>query len=1073
MDLVKIGKFISELRKEKGLTQEQLGERVGVTNKTVSRWETGTYLPPADVLMIMSELFSVSVNELLSGRRLTAEEYKEAAEENLKQTIRTSSFTLRDRIDFYKKKWLKVSCSILLSVCLIAGLALQYIPYISKANNTVAAQLEAAGYTRVTPEDLGIQYRKYENATGAAVGTYSAKQTTSFDMTYLDVNIAFSSQYSSDNSIRYAGFGGPGISISGCLSSSYPGNTNIYVKDASDNSDAASHLTPDTGITNLEQSFNLKFAVKYGTASGGETPITYNMWINDVQVATDKVVNVKSVESAMSIIVAPGAWIEIKDPDSAPAGTPAEDVNAQLQEAGYTRVTPETFGLQYKKYENTTGAAVGYYAEELTTSLDMTYLDVDVAFSSQYSSNNSIRYAGFGGPGISISGCLSQSYPGNTNIYVKDASDNSDAASHLTADTGITNLEQSFNLKFAVKYGTANGGETPITYNMWINNVQVATNKVVNVKSVASAMSIIVAPNAWIEIKAPDYEEEEISAEDVDAIMAEAGYTKVTPSTFALDGTYTSSIKGMPLSKSLDMHYLDMDVSFDKVTNGNTCIRFGGDGDTGIAIIGYTNSGKLSFRDPSDNSDQSDILVSQIKGIESLADTFNLKMAIKYGTISGTQTIVTYSVWINNVPLLKDRTIDVARIGKNMGISIGTPGDSITVSSPGGAEAEEPLEQHTPEELGFEEITIKDFNLSAGQYKPTDAPQHTVKTYKGDTLDGKYFNANIAFDMTEESSNNNMISYGSTGGWTGLRISARQTGLRIENASNSVGMDYTFKRLGIENLSDMFNLKLGVNFGDGYTPGTSATCDVTYSLWINDVLIAQDMFLPGVAGTGSQMALYRPDTTITITRPKASGDKIEKLPDYRMLTLSHFGLSDMELKYVDKAVTKADVSLFPLDGTIFSANLYFSKKRGGDFRLGGTDMYSGLWIYTDGDGNMNLYGVSQKGFETEQYTFTPFTAGTELVETWLNLKVSTKIVDSDGDGVKDDVEVGMWFNDVLYDNEYIYLVDYAQYLGIRLNVFSQEAGSFIRAKNDTKVDTSVDFALFGFTENWEKEYGLK
>lgn len=122
MDLVKIGKFISELRKEKGLTQEQLGEKVGVTNKTVSRWETGTYLPPADVLMIMSELFSVSVNELLSGRRLTEEEYKEAAEENLKQAIRTSSFTLRDRIDFYKKKWLKdhIAFMVLMGVVLLA-----------------------------------------------------------------------------------------------------------------------------------------------------------------------------------------------------------------------------------------------------------------------------------------------------------------------------------------------------------------------------------------------------------------------------------------------------------------------------------------------------------------------------------------------------------------------------------------------------------------------------------------------------------------------------------------------------------------------------------------------------------------------------------------------------------------------------------------------------------------------------------------------------------------------------------------------------------------------------------------
>lgn len=53
MDLLQIGKFISELRKAQGLTQEQLGEKIGVTNKTVSRWETGTYLPPADAAILM------------------------------------------------------------------------------------------------------------------------------------------------------------------------------------------------------------------------------------------------------------------------------------------------------------------------------------------------------------------------------------------------------------------------------------------------------------------------------------------------------------------------------------------------------------------------------------------------------------------------------------------------------------------------------------------------------------------------------------------------------------------------------------------------------------------------------------------------------------------------------------------------------------------------------------------------------------------------------------------------------------------------------------------------------------
>ena len=113
MDLMKIGKFIAELRKEQGLTQEQLGEKIGVTNKTVSRWETGTYLPPADVLLSMSELFSISINEILSGKRLSEEEYKNAAEDNLKQVMKTSSFTLKDKIDFYKKKWLKEHIAIM------------------------------------------------------------------------------------------------------------------------------------------------------------------------------------------------------------------------------------------------------------------------------------------------------------------------------------------------------------------------------------------------------------------------------------------------------------------------------------------------------------------------------------------------------------------------------------------------------------------------------------------------------------------------------------------------------------------------------------------------------------------------------------------------------------------------------------------------------------------------------------------------------------------------------------------------------------------------------------------------
>ena len=129
MDLTQIGKFIAELRKEQQLTQEQLGEKLGVTNKTVSRWENGNYLPPADILLAMSQLFAVTVNELLCGKRLSTAEYKEAAETNLAQTLKASSFSLLEKVTFYKKKWLKEHIAIMIFVgtCIIGVLTIGII----------------------------------------------------------------------------------------------------------------------------------------------------------------------------------------------------------------------------------------------------------------------------------------------------------------------------------------------------------------------------------------------------------------------------------------------------------------------------------------------------------------------------------------------------------------------------------------------------------------------------------------------------------------------------------------------------------------------------------------------------------------------------------------------------------------------------------------------------------------------------------------------------------------------------------------------------------------------------------
>lgn len=107
MDQIKIGKFIAQLRHEKNLTQEALGKKLGVTNKTISRWENGNYMPNIEMLQMLSKEFNVDINELLCGERIKEEDYHKKAEENLVAALENKVFSLEEKYDFWKKKWLK------------------------------------------------------------------------------------------------------------------------------------------------------------------------------------------------------------------------------------------------------------------------------------------------------------------------------------------------------------------------------------------------------------------------------------------------------------------------------------------------------------------------------------------------------------------------------------------------------------------------------------------------------------------------------------------------------------------------------------------------------------------------------------------------------------------------------------------------------------------------------------------------------------------------------------------------------------------------------------------------------
>ena len=69
MDQIKVGAFLKDLRKEKEITQEQLAEELGVSGRTISRWETGKNMPDISLLVEIAEFFDVSIPEIIKGER--------------------------------------------------------------------------------------------------------------------------------------------------------------------------------------------------------------------------------------------------------------------------------------------------------------------------------------------------------------------------------------------------------------------------------------------------------------------------------------------------------------------------------------------------------------------------------------------------------------------------------------------------------------------------------------------------------------------------------------------------------------------------------------------------------------------------------------------------------------------------------------------------------------------------------------------------------------------------------------------------------------------------------------------
>lgn len=125
MNQTEIGKFIAKCRKEKKLTQAQLAERLNITDRAVSKWETGKSMPDSSIMLELCETLGITVNELLSGEEIDMENYEKKADENLIALKRNDENNMTKN----------VIISILFSATLLIGIMICLICNIAVSGN--------------------------------------------------------------------------------------------------------------------------------------------------------------------------------------------------------------------------------------------------------------------------------------------------------------------------------------------------------------------------------------------------------------------------------------------------------------------------------------------------------------------------------------------------------------------------------------------------------------------------------------------------------------------------------------------------------------------------------------------------------------------------------------------------------------------------------------------------------------------------------------------------------------------------------------------------------------------------
>ncbi len=180
MNAFDVGKFISELRKEEGLTQKELAEKLSVTDKAVSKWETGKCYPDIEMIEKISKIFDVSINEILSGEKILPERVQEEADKTIVQVMKKSK---------KEKNKGRIVALLLSIITLFSGLFAIYQSVNSPKNAHISLQMYSKNSSSVFNEISVAIYKEFYISSDTVCTDSYIRYDKNGDVTYIDMRL--------------------------------------------------------------------------------------------------------------------------------------------------------------------------------------------------------------------------------------------------------------------------------------------------------------------------------------------------------------------------------------------------------------------------------------------------------------------------------------------------------------------------------------------------------------------------------------------------------------------------------------------------------------------------------------------------------------------------------------------------------------------------------------------------------------------------------------------------------------------------------------------------------------------